>query len=114
VALLATLALNVALPLDAFLGWPTAAQGVAAGLLLLSPVFCAGVIFAVLFKTAENPVQALAFNTAGAILGGLAENTSLLIGFKWLLAVAAVIYVGSWVIRSVSRSVEAPRPAATV
>jgi spermidine synthase len=103
-ALLAALALNVALPLDAFLGWPTAAQGAAAGLLLLSPVFCAGVIFAVLFRTAGNPVQALAFNTAGAILGGFAENSSLLIGFKWLLAVAAVIYAASWMIPSLGRS----------
>jgi SAM-dependent methyltransferase len=111
--LLVALALNVALPLDAFLGWPSAAQGIAAGLLLLSPVFCAGVIFAVLFKTAGNPVQALAFNTAGAILGGLTENTSLLIGFKWLLAVAAVIYIGSWIVPSLNRSSEMTQ-AATV
>jgi hypothetical protein len=95
-ALLAALAMNVALPLDAFLGWPASMQGAAAGLLLLSPVFCAGVIFATLFKTANNPAQALAYNTAGAILGGLAEASSMLIGFQWLLAVAAVIYIGSW------------------
>ena len=114
VALLVALILNVALPLDAFLGWPAAAQGVAAGLLLLSPVFCAGVIFAVLFKTADNPVQALAFNTAGAILGGLAENTSLLIGFKWLLAVAAVIYVASWVTPSFNRSPKSAEPVAAL
>ena len=97
IALLGALALNVALPLDAFLGWPTALQGLAAGLLLLSPVFCAGVIFATLFKTAQNPAQAFAYNTAGAILGGLAEACSMLIGFQWLLAVAAAMYVGSWV-----------------
>jgi hypothetical protein len=114
VALLVALVLNVALPLDAFLGWPAAGQGVAAGLLLLSPVFCAGVIFAVLFKTAGNAVQALAFNTAGAILGGLAENTSLLIGFKWLLAVAAVIYVASWVTPSFSRSPKSVEPVAAL
>lgn len=104
IALLAALAVNVALPLDAFLGWPPAAQGVAAGLLLLSPVFCAGVIFAVLFETAGTPVQALSFNTAGAILGGLAENTSLLIGFQWLLAVAAAIYIASWAMPAFARS----------
>jgi len=95
-ALLAALALNVALPLDVLLGWPAAIQGAAGGLLLLSPVLCAGVIFAILFKTAENPPQALAFNAAGAILGGLAESSSMLIGFQWLVAVAALIYAGSW------------------
>jgi hypothetical protein len=95
-ALLAALAVNVTVPLDAFLGWPRSLQGAAAGLLLLSPVFCAGVIFATLFRTAENPARALACNTAGAILGGLAEASSMLIGFQWLLALAAAIYVGSW------------------
>jgi len=64
--------------------------------LLLSPVFCAGVIFATLFKRAEQPERALAYNTAGAILGGLAENVSLLIGFQWILAVAGLIYLASW------------------
>jgi hypothetical protein len=97
IGLLIALAVNVAMPLDAFLGWPAPLQGLAAGVLLLSPVFCAGVIFATLFKTAENPAQALAYNTAGAILGGLAEAISMLIGFQWLLAVAAAIYIGSWV-----------------
>jgi SAM-dependent methyltransferase len=112
VALLTALALNLSLPLDAFLGWPAVAQGAAAGLLLFSPVFCAGVIFAVLFRTASNPVQALAFNTGGAILGGLAENSSLLIGFKWLLAVAGVIYVASWIMPSFIRTKETARLAA--
>lgn len=69
--------------------------GVAAAALVLSPILCAGVIFATLFGKAERPDQALAYNTAGAILGGLAETSSLLIGFQWLLAVAAVIYLGS-------------------
>jgi hypothetical protein len=43
----------------------------------------------------KKPEQALAYNTAGAILGGIAETSSLLIGFQWLLAVAAVIYIAS-------------------
>src|SRR6185437_729393 len=34
IALLITLGINVAMPLDAFLGWPGALQGIAAGLLL--------------------------------------------------------------------------------
>jgi SAM-dependent methyltransferase len=101
VGLLAALAVNVALPLDAFLGWPGAVKGIAAGLLLLSPVFCAGVVFATLFKASKSPAQALAYNTAGAILGGLAEACSMLIGFQWLLAVAAAIYVGSWALAAV-------------
>jgi SAM-dependent methyltransferase len=94
--LLGTLALNVAVPLDSFLGWPLPARAVAAGALVLAPVFYAGVIFAMLFRQAKRPEQALAYNTAGAILGGFAESSSLLIGFQYLLALAGAIYLASW------------------
>ena len=67
---------------------------------MFSPIFCAGIIFARFFGTAEKPEQALAYNTAGAILGGLTEATSMLIGFQWLLAVAALIYIASWIARA--------------
>jgi hypothetical protein len=63
---------------------------------VLAPVFFAGVIFATLFRRAAHPEQALAYNTAGAILGGFAESTSLLIGFQYLIVIAGVIYVASW------------------
>jgi hypothetical protein len=95
--LLAAMAVNIAVPLDSFLGLPRALQGVAVGVLVFSPVFCAGIIFARLFARAEKPDQALAYNAAGAILGGLLEATSMLVGFQWLLALAALIYIGAWV-----------------
>jgi spermidine synthase len=107
VGLLATLALNLAVPLDSFLGWPLLTRAIAAGALVLAPVFFAGVIFAMLFREAKRPEQALAYNTAGAILGGFAENISLLIGFPYLMAVAGAIYVAAWALgaRTVSRTV---------
>jgi SAM-dependent methyltransferase len=96
IALTAALLLNVFVPLSSFLGYSILMQGILAGLLVLSPVLCSGVIFAVLFRGASHPERALAFNTAGAIAGGLAESVSLLIGFKYLVVVAIVIYLGSW------------------
>jgi hypothetical protein len=95
-ALLAMLAANVAVPLNAFLGQPRLVQGIFGGLLVFSPVFCAGVIFARTIARASKPDQALAWNIAGAVFGGLTETLSLLIGFKWLMAVAALIYAASW------------------
>jgi hypothetical protein len=95
-ALLATLLVNLALPLNTFLGLPQLVQGILAGTLVFSPILCAGVVFAKSFENAERPEQALAYNTAGAILGGLAENLSLLIGFQWILAAAGLIYLASW------------------
>jgi len=97
VALLLLLALNVAVPLDSFLGLPRWVQGVAGGALVVCPILCAGVIFAKSISRTNKPDQALAYNTAGAILGGIAETSSLLIGFQWLLLVAGVFYLASWV-----------------
>jgi len=82
--------------LDAFLGLPPLARAAAAGALVLAPVFYAGVIFAIFFRQAERPEQAMAYNAAGAILGGFAESASLAIGFQYLIAVAAAIYLASW------------------
>ena len=109
--LLVTLALNAAMPLDIFLGLPETVQGLAAGGLALSPVFFAGAIFAILLRNAKRPEQALAFNTAGALIGGFTENVSLLVGFNYLMLVAAAIYCASWVFtkRSLSRTA-ASRP----
>jgi spermidine synthase len=105
--LLATLALNLAVPLDSFLGWQLLARAVTAGALVLAPVFYAGVIFAMLFRQAKRPEQALAYNTAGAILGGFAESSSLLIGFQYLIALAGLIYLASWAlaVRATARRV---------
>jgi hypothetical protein len=57
------------------------ALGRAAGVLVLSPVFFAGAILATLLRNAKRTEQELAYNTAGAPIGGFAENLSLLGGF---------------------------------
>jgi len=49
-----------------------------------------------LFRQAKRPEQALAYNTAGAILGGFAESGSMLVGFSILIALAGAIYLASW------------------
>jgi hypothetical protein len=49
-----------------------------------------------LFREARRPEQALAYNTAGALLGGFAESASMLIGFQYLIALAGAIYLASW------------------
>lgn len=94
--LIAMLGLNFAMPMHSFLGLPQAAQVVAAGTLVLSPIFYTSAIFAVLFRGVVSPERALAHNTAGALIGGFGENISLLLGFNSLIAVAAVIYCASW------------------
>jgi hypothetical protein len=63
------------------------------------PVFFAGVIFATAFRDSKNPDIDFGSNVAGIILGGLSEQLSLIIGFKFLLLVALGYYALSWILR---------------
>ena len=63
------------------------------------PVFFAGVIFACAFRQSRQPDVDFGWNVAGIILGGLSEQLSLVLGFNYLLLVAAGYYVLSLVLR---------------
>jgi spermidine synthase len=63
-----------------------------AALIFAIPVFFAGLLFASEFRSAESPAAALGANMLGAVVGGLLENLSLIIGMKALLLVAALLY----------------------
>ncbi|MFB3923294.1 MAG: spermidine synthase [Terriglobia bacterium] len=86
------LALNVLIPLDYFLGMNRGGQVIASCLLVFAPIFFAGVVFAVSFGRSRDPDLDFGANTAGAMLGGLAENTSMLFGFQYLGLVTALFY----------------------
>jgi SAM-dependent methyltransferase len=90
--LFATLILNAWVPLDAFLGMERATQVASSCLLVFSPILFAGVIFAVSFGRSAEPDRAFGANIAGAMLGGLAENVSMLLGFQHLVLVALGLY----------------------
>ncbi len=92
VGLFVTLALNAVVPLEVFLGWPSGLQVGASCLLVFAPIGLAGVVFATMFRKTAQPDMALGANIAGAMLGGLAENLSMLIGFQYLSLVALGFY----------------------
>ncbi|HEY6356680.1 MAG TPA: hypothetical protein VIX35_00465, partial [Vicinamibacterales bacterium] len=95
--LMVVLALNVFVPLDALLGLSHVAQTAAACLLAFAPILFSGVIFAVCFSRSSRPDEDFGANIAGAMLGGLAENTSMLLGFQYLAVVVIAFYALSWV-----------------
>jgi hypothetical protein len=64
----------------------------AAGLFAV-PVFFAGLLFAHEFRSTPSPSAALAANMLGAVVGGVMENLSLVIGLKALLLIAALFYL---------------------
>jgi hypothetical protein len=92
VGLLVTLLLNCVVPLDYFLGMQRSLQVIGSSLLVFAPVFFAGVVFAASFRRATAPDRAFGFNIAGAMLGGLAENSSMLLGFQYVVLVAVCFY----------------------
>jgi spermidine synthase len=66
--------------------------GFFAALIFAIPVFFAGLLFASEFRSTDSPAAALGANMLGAVVGGLLENLSLVIGMKALLVVAALLY----------------------
>jgi len=92
IGLIFTLFLNAGVPLDFFLGMTRSVQVIGSCLLVFAPILFAAVIFATAFKRAEQPDRALGINIAGAMFGGLAEYSSMLLGFQYLLLVAILFY----------------------
>jgi SAM-dependent methyltransferase len=100
VGLLIALILNTVVPLDFFLGMNRSIQVIGSSVLAFAPILFAGVIFAASFKRTNEPDRAFGMNIAGAMVGGLAEYSSMLLGFQYVVLVAIVFYalsaVGLW------------------
>jgi len=65
-----------------------------------TPIFFAAICFALLFRDSEATDLAYGWNVLGAVIGGLIEFFSMLIGLKALTLVALVSYVIAVVVRS--------------
>ena len=108
--LLAALALNCAVPLNWFLGMGRTLQVLGSCTLVFAPIFFAGIIFATCFARVRVPDLAFGANIAGAILGGLSEYTSMLLGFRYLMLLAIGFYVVSALFRPRPAGAPAPEP----
>jgi hypothetical protein len=60
--------------------------------LVFVPIFFAGVIFATSFKRTTQPDRAFGINVAGAMIGGLAEYSSMALGFQYVVLIAILFY----------------------
>ncbi len=96
IGLWASLGLAYAVPIRTLLQFGDIGQWLLGGTIVALPVLFASFIFATLFRTRVNSTGALASNLLGAIVGGVLEYGSLMLGFKALYLVAAVAYVGAW------------------
>jgi hypothetical protein len=91
--LMLLLAAGAFIPTNLFIAGGPLWRYAAPAALALGPMFFAGVIFARCFKGTRNPDQAFGANIAGAVMGGFCEAFSMLLGFRYLLLLAAVFYV---------------------
>ncbi len=95
VGLLIALSLNAVIPLDFFLGMNRSIQVLGSCVLVFSPVLFAAIIFAAAFNRTKEPDRAFGVNIAGAMVGGLAEYSSMLLGFQYVVLVAILFYAVS-------------------
>jgi SAM-dependent methyltransferase len=93
--LFASLGVAWAVPVRELLWLGPTGQWMAGGLLVGLPIFFAARIFAQLFAGQAESAQALGSNLMGAVVGGVAEYLSMLLGVKALYVVAALFYLGA-------------------
>ena len=94
-ALFISLAVAWLVPNDWLLTLPVGLRLLAAVTLAFAPIFCANLYFTSRFKEAANPTAAFAANLFGAMIGGTLEYLSLLTGYRFLIIVAALIYLAA-------------------
>jgi hypothetical protein len=96
--LFASLLLNILVPISCFLALQIWAKTLISCVVVFVPIFFAGLVFGVLFRDSSQPDVDFGSNIGGAILGGLCESLSLILGFSHLLIVAIVFYLLSAVL----------------
>jgi hypothetical protein len=99
VGLVALLLIAILTPFEMFLSGGILLRYVVPCILALGPMFFAGVIFARYFRDSANPDMAFGSNIAGAVVGGLVESFSMLLGFQYLLLLAIAFYLLSAVMK---------------
>jgi SAM-dependent methyltransferase len=94
-ALLALLALNYAIPVGAIGFESRALESAFYAVLMFSPILCAGLLFGSQIQGSTSLPRDYGTNLLGAMVGGVGEYLSLVTGFRTLLLVIALCYVGA-------------------
>ena len=97
-----------ALPMQPFFAVPLWARVALAGPIVAVPIFFAGIIFSSELKARTDAAAALGCNLCGAVVGGLLENLSMLVGLKAIVLIALALYLASMQVALRNRTVVAP------
>jgi Spermine/spermidine synthase domain len=96
--LIAGLALNWFVPTSWLLSLGFLVRLVVAVFIAFLPIFAANIIFAKRFAETDDAALSFGTNLLGAMLGGCLEYLSLVFGYHALLILAAVLYVGAYLL----------------
>ena len=93
--LVALLALNYVVPIGRVGFESRAAESIFYAVLVFSPILCAGLLFGSAIARSTALAQDYGINLLGAMVGGVGEYLSLVSGYRTLLFVIAVCYIGA-------------------
>jgi hypothetical protein len=72
---------------------------VAATTVTFAPILFANLIFAERFRSVGSSTTAFGINLLGAILGGVLEYSSVVLGYRGLMLVVAAAYTAAYLLR---------------
>ncbi len=104
--LLIALAVSWAVPPETLLAFPYAGRFASAAAIAFAPIFLANLVFAQRFASTESSTLAFGANLLGAMVGGALEYGALVVGYRALAIVAAVLYAGAFLTRPRARARE--------
>jgi predicted membrane-bound spermidine synthase len=107
-ALVALLVLNYAIPIGRITFESRALESIFYAVLEFSPILCAGLLFGSAIKRSTSVARDYGTNLLGAMVGGVAEYASLVTGFRMLLLIIAVCYIGAVLARRAEAGRGAP------
>jgi predicted membrane-bound spermidine synthase len=93
--LVALLAVNFYVPIGRVTFDSRAAESLFYALLVFSPIFCAGLLFGSAIARSTALTRDYGINLLGAMVGGVGEYLSLVTGFRALLVIIALCYLGA-------------------
>ena len=86
------------LPLNPLFNLDLLPRAAVAGLAAAVPIFFAGIIFSSELRSRGDAAAALGSNLCGAVVGGLMENLSMVVGLKAVVLLALVFYLFSMLV----------------
>ena len=61
-------------------------------IIAFAPIFLANMVFSQRFRDTGDSTTAFGANLLGAMIGGILEYASLIVGYRWLLVLVALLY----------------------